>query len=210
MMRTGDAENTHCCKVGRIAAQYDLSDIDDQLQTERTAGASLRDLADVFNRRVLKSAITTQTIPSLTSPDVVYDELTSTETSSGRKTELRTKLEQAGVPIETVEADFVSYVTLRSHLQECLSMETSRSPSDPETVRSGIDWIQAKAEAVIDTKLETLRGMNELKTGPLSVTQTVHVRCEECGEIYRLQQLLTETECACATDHVEPAPESSS
>ena len=200
MEQAEDEREERCCKVGRVAAESGLADVDERLRTEQEAGASLRELADLFNRAVFVAAVERERPPSLIDPELLYERLTDEGTSSGRKTELRTKLEQAGVSVGTVEDDFVSYVTIRTHLQECLSVDTSRTASDPERTRDGIEWIRAKSEAIVDSKLETLRESGALRTGPLTATHTIHVRCEDCDTLYSLQELLREGTCECTFD----------
>ena len=96
--------------------------------------------------------------------------------SSGRQAELRSRLEQSGIDIETVENDFVSHQTVRDHLKKCLDVDTSRKSSiDIERATRNINWAESRSKAVIKQTLDQLRNANQLATGDLDVTRTVWV-----------------------------------
>ena len=188
-----------CCKVGRVAARYDLADLDDTLARRHGAGDGLRDLAELTNRRILADAITGADADVVGDADALYETITGDDVSAGRRAEVRAQLSNAGVDVLGMEGDFVSHQTIRSHLRECLGVDTSRSsPLGRERAAGTVEWARSRSEAVIERTVERLRESDELATGPLDVTHTVRITCEDCGQTYRQEELLAEGRCACS------------
>ena len=194
----GDRSGHTCCKIGRECAEYDLSGLDEDLCRRRADGASLRDLQGFVNERVLERALADADADVVGDPENIYRLLRDEEVSSGRQAELRSRLQRAGIDIETVEKDFVSHQTVRDHLKECLDVDTSRrSCIDVERATRNINWAESRSKAVIKQTLDQLRNANQLATGDLEVTQTVRVTCTGCGETYRVADLLDRGGCEC-------------
>ena len=194
----GDSSAHTCCKIGRDCAKYDLSGLDENLCRRRADGASLRDLQEFVNERVLERALADANADVVGDPENIYRLLRDDEVSSGRQAELRSRLERAGIDIEAVENDFVSHQTVRDHLKECLDVDTSRQSSiDIERATRNINWAESRSKAVIKQTLDQLRSANQLATDDLDVTQTVRVTCTGCGETYRVTDLLDRGGCEC-------------
>ena len=194
----GDSSGHTCCKIGRDCAKYDLSGLDEDLCRRRADGASLRDLQGFINERVLERALADADADVVGDPENIYRLLRDEEVSSGRQAELRSRLERAGIDIETVEKDFVSHQTVRDHLKECLDVDTSRrSCIDVERATRNINWAESRSKAVIEKTLDQLRSADQLATEDLEVTQTVRVTCTGCGETYRVAELLDRGGCEC-------------
>ena len=194
----GDSSAHTCCKIGRDCAKYDLSGLDENLCRRRADGASLRDLQEFVNERVLERALADANADVVGDPENIYRLLQDDEVSSGRQAELRSRLGRSGIDIETVENDFVSHQTVRDHLKECLDVDTSRQSSiDIERATRNINWAESRSRAVIKQTLDQLRNTNQLATDDLDVTQTVRVTCTGCGETYRVTDLLDRGGCEC-------------
>ena len=194
----GDSSTHTCCKIGRDCAKYDLSGLDENLCRRRADGASLRDLQEFVNERVLERALADANADVVGDPENIYRLLRDDEVSSGRQAELRSRLERAGIDIEAVENDFVSHQTVRGHLKECLDIDTSRqSSTDIEQAARNINWAESRSKAVIKRTLDQLRNTNQLATDDLDVTQTIRVTCTGCGETYRVADLLDRGGCEC-------------
>lgn len=189
-----------CCKVGRVAERWSLPDLDDALVRRHEAGDGLRDLADLVNRRVLEDAVTGADADVIGDADALYATVTGEDVSAGRRAEVRAQLSNAGVDVLGMEDDFVSHQTVKSHLNDCLGVDTARSkPLDRERATGTVEWARSRSEAVIERTIERLRASDELETGSLSVTHTVRITCEDCGQTYRQDELLASGRCACAT-----------
>ena len=194
----GDSSGHICCKIGRGCAKYDLSGLDEDLCRRRADGASLRDLQGFVNERVLERALADADADVVGDPENIYRLLRDDDVSAGRQAELRSRLQRAGIDIETVEKDFVSHQTVRDHLKECLDVDTSRrSCIDVERATRNINWAESRSKAVIEQTLDQLRSADQLATEDLEVTQTVRVTCTGCGETYRVAELLDRGSCEC-------------
>lgn len=194
--RTGTACG---CKIGRTAEQYQLDGLDARLyHAHQHEGASLRDLETVVNERILESALQDADIEALGDVSSLYRRLTGDDVSTGDRAELRTRLKQAGVDIAQVESDFVTYQTVRKHLRESLGVDTGENTeftvSDAHT---RIHRLQSRNEAVIGETLNKLRRADTLKTGELDAVLSMRVSCEDCGDSYRLADLLDQGHCQC-------------
>jgi len=187
-----------CCKVGRVADRYDLFELDATLGRRHEAGDGLRDLADLVNRRILEDALTGADADIVGDADALYATITEDDVSAGRRAEVRAQLSNAGVDVLGMEDDFVSHQTIKTHLNDCLDIDTSRSSTlDRERASGTVEWARSRSEAVIERTMERLQANDELSTGSLSVTHTVRITCEDCGRTYRQDELLETGRCAC-------------
>lgn len=204
--RMENRTETACgCKLGQAAEQYQLDEMDDRLyHAHQNEGASLRDLETVVNKRILESALQDAGIETLGDVSDLYQRLTGDDVSVGDRAELRTRLQQAGVDIPQIESDFVTYQTVRKHLRGSLGIDTS-SDTDftvPDA-RKRIHRLQSRSEAVIAETLEHLRRTDTVETGKLDVVLSLRVSCEDCGDSYRLADLLSQGHCQCRGEHCQ-------
>ena len=202
------ADGANCCKVGRSASAYGLANLDGDLRRRHERGESLRDLATFVNRRILGRAIDGADVNAVSDADTLYDLLTDEELSAGRRTEIREKLTRSGVDLAAVESSYVSHQTVRDHLRECLSVDTSvGSDVDAESARGTIEWARARFLGIAERTLERLEAAGELTVGSVEVTATVRATCTDCGETYRLGVLVDRGHCGCADDPVDASRE---
>lgn len=196
--RERDGSSTCSCKVGRTAEKYGLGGLDEDLVRAREADASLRDLEQVVNEAVLEAAIRSVDVEVIGSIESILTALTDEETSAGKRSEVRSRLASAGVDAESLESDFVSYQTVRTHLRDCLDIDTSgRGEFTVDDARGTIEWSRTRNVAVIERTLERLRGHGELAAGPLEVSDLVRVTCAGCGSSYPIEDLLARGGCEC-------------
>lgn len=186
------------CKVGRGARKYGLSELDAELRRRHEADASLRDLEAFVNHAILERAIHDADIDVVGSVDSVLETLTSADASAGRRTETRSRLAGGGVDVEAIESDFVSYQTVRTHLRDCLGIDTAnRGEFTVDDARGTIEWSRSRNRAVIERTLERLRRAGTLDTGPLELSELVRVTCSDCGGTYPLATVLSNRRCEC-------------
>lgn len=187
------------CKVGRVIEKYDMSRLDEEIRDRRDReNASLRDLADFVNVRVLRQAIDDHAERDVLADAESIYETVHGEGDSGRAAELRDRLDAVGVPVEEVTGDFVSHQTVRKHLNSCLDVDTARSPTtDVSEATNLIEWARSRDEKIIDRTLTRLRRSGDLDVGELNVIHSIRVMCEDCGRTYRLQSLLDDGGCQC-------------
>ncbi|WP_424020047.1 rod-determining factor RdfA (plasmid) [Halorientalis pallida] len=198
---------TDCqCKVGRGVEAFGLDGVHDDL-TRRWCGdgrerQSLRELANYFNRRLLRSAVeSVDEAPLSGEVSNLYRLLTADDVSSGVRTQTRRRLESAGVPVEDVESAFVSHQTVHTHLTECLGVSRESAEDDPDARRRAdrdrIRALQSRTEVVTTDALERLRDSDALALAEFDVLVDVTVLCDECGRQHDVGALLDQGGCDC-------------
>lgn len=194
-----DASDGFCaCKVGRNASKYGLRSLDDRLQRHHDSGASLRDLEETINKSFLQGALEQQGVELTGGIDSVYRVLTDEGASAGRQAETRHQLERAGIDIDTLLADFVSYQTVRNHLRDCLDIDTAREGEvSIADARRTIEWARSRSVGVIGRTIDRLVSADELEIGDFEVTEIVRVTCTECGSTIGIDDLLESGGCGC-------------
>lgn len=214
-MHTDMVEAGSCeCKVGQAATRYELTDLDIDVAERHQDGASLRNLADFVNREILRSAIhradgdllrdSEHVFGALDEDNLVgaiYEALSGDDVPYNRDARVRTKLEQASVDIESVESSWVTHMTVRSHLRDCLDIDTSSSADI--TADQGVDtiqWAVARCRGVVEETLNRIRSAEGLHISEPEVDITVRIACIECGATYSPTELLEEGHCDCIDD----------
>jgi hypothetical protein len=203
-----DGQSRKSNKVARLIAEYDLSEsLGDELERLWTAEdqqrKSLRDLADLFNQRLLESAVASAGISTVDGEiSNIYRLLTADDVSSGMRTEARNRLERDGVDIEQLERDFVSYQAIRSYLTEYRDASYER-PSDSEQVENVLDSIgrlQSRLRSLTEGSLDQLQSTGRITLGEFRLFIDVDVLCEDCGEQYGVIDLLKRGGCDCSDE----------
>lgn len=195
-----DNDSVGCdCKVGRAVDAYDLPGLNRELRDRRDREeASLRELADVTNTRILESALEHADADVVGDASSVYEALTGDDVAPERRADVRDQLTYAGVDVEAVTDDFVSHQTVRAHLSDCLDVDTSRrGVTDVDEGRDVIEWARGRDEHIVEQTLDQLRRRGALDVGALDVTHTVRVTCTECGASYPVETLLDRGHCEC-------------
>jgi hypothetical protein len=192
-------------KVARLIEAYDLGEeLGDRLEDSWTSDGnermSLRDLADLFNRRLLSEAME-QAGMSTVDGEVAnfYRLLTDAEVSSGKRTEAVARLKRNAVDVDQLQRDFVTYQAIRSYLQEYRDA-TYEQADDADPVDSAIETIQrlrARIRSVTDGTLERLRDTGRISLGSFRLFVDVDVLCEDCGVQYSVMELLDRGGCEC-------------
>jgi len=193
------------CKVDRVCAERDLPTLAERLVERRTeTDASLRDLERFFNRSVLAAAMRAAGMELLEAEAAnVYRLLAADDVSHAARTEARDRLARAGVDVDAVTGDFVTYGTIRTHLRECVGMETGRERTvDADAAAETVFKLLGRTEAVTERELSRLAGTEEapFDAGELTVSLTARVACGTCGEEYGLRHLLERGGCRCGRD----------
>lgn len=187
------------CKIDRTASKYGLTDIDEELyHRHQNQGASLRDLETYVNQRILRSVLRDTDIVLVDGPESVYRVLTDEDASEGQRAELKSRLGNAGIDVDAVQRDFVTYGTVRKHLRKGVGVDTGTTESlDTTTASERIQRLQSRSTAVIGATLDQLRRADALATGELDVVVSARVTCERCGDSYRVGELLERGRCEC-------------
>ncbi|WP_436347123.1 rod-determining factor RdfA [Natronorubrum sp. FCH18a] len=190
-------------KVPRLLEKYDLEGVGDELEAQWThpdERKSLRTLAESFNERLVRAALEEARVDTITE-DVghLYELLSGTTGSRGEQLQARRRLERAGVDVETLIEEFVSYGAIRSYLTNYrdASLPETTDSDVRRTEREAIEGLRQRTVAVTESKLARLRDTDRLEIGSHRVLATVQVVCEDCHSQYGVSELLEAGGCDC-------------
>jgi len=191
-------------KVARLIEKYDLgADYGSQLEERWTANGnlreSLRDLADRFNRRLLRAALDGADISTVDGEvDNFYRLLTDDNVSSGNRTEARGRLERNGINVDELERDFVTYQAIRSYLTDIRGAEYERDSTDTASrAEDVVGRLRSRTRSVAAQNLERLVESGDVDIGEFTTLVSVDVFCEECGTKYEFSELVESGACQC-------------
>lgn len=191
------------CKIDRVAAARGLPDAPERLATYWTrenGRYSLRELATHFNRSLLRAAMEEAGRNPLDGEvENTHRLLTDDDVSHGMRTQTRNRLQREGVDVEGLQADFVSYQTVRRHLKGCLGVERSRDDAtDPaETAVQRIAALQNRTRAVTESTLSGLHAADETAASDLDVIVDITVSCANCGAHAPVREFIRNGGCRC-------------
>ncbi|WP_232701796.1 rod-determining factor RdfA [Halobacterium wangiae] len=190
------------CKVGRLIAEYDLEDMGEELERRWTGTgderASLRVLADEFNRRLLAVALDeVGRNPVAQDVTATYEVLTGDDVSEGVRTQKRLELSRDGVDVEALLEDFVSHQAVHTYLRE---YRGARREDDADQIERDVETLrrlQARVASVTADAVERSATTGRIDVGAHDVLVNVRVFCQDCGADYDAVELLTRGGCDC-------------
>lgn len=189
------------CKLGRSADAYGLRELDERIADRHADGASLRDLEEFVNEAILRGALRAADADVVGDLGGLYDALRGEDVTAGRRTEVRRRLERAGVDVDALLSDFVSYQTVRTHLQDCLGVDTNRERDlTVADARGTVEWARSRTEGIAERTLERLARADRIPDGEFDVSQVVRVSCTDCGAAAPVGEFLDRGGCDCAVD----------
>lgn len=169
------------CKVCRILDEYGMERYEDRLleqwQADPSQRKGYRQLAEWFNTLLLRREMDRAGLSTLgDEAESKYERLQSDEAIAE---EVATELENAGLPIEQLRSDFVSYGVIRTHLKECLGSDIELSSGDWEL--NAIEISREHATTKIEEAVRSLRNKDRLTAGgDVTVSVDVELECENC------------------------------
>lgn len=195
------AESDSTCKIDRVSEKWELATIDDQLRTRWADGDSLRDLETYYNEAVLRSAMESEGMDALDGEvSNVYRLLTDEDVSPGKQIDAESRLRQSGIDPTELTDDFVSYQTVRTHLNDCLGLETARETSlTIDEARTTVLKLISRTESVATQMIGRLETDDELRISAPTVTLSLRVGCADCDDEYTFSTLLERGGCSCET-----------
>lgn len=200
----GRADDRPRSKVARLIREYDLEGFGAEMEAYWTGDGverrSLRDLADMFNRRLLEQALLDAGMTALDGEiDEYYGILHGETDSEAVRAETRSRLEAAGVDVEGLTADFVTYQAVRSYLREHRGAEYEGRTDEQqiESDRETIERLVNRAVRVTEKTIRRLRDTGRIGLGEFRVLLEPRVLCQDCGSQYSVRELLDRGGCDC-------------
>ncbi|WP_276258923.1 rod-determining factor RdfA [Haloglomus litoreum] len=171
----------HGCKVCRVLAERGMGRYEDQLvdqwQAEGPERKGYRQLAEWLNVTMLRREMDRAGLSTLgQEAESKYERLRSDDESVAD--EVAAGLSGAGIDVERLRRDFVSYAVVRTHLKECLGLEYTPESGDWET--KTIEMAGEYASQKVSEAVRSLSNKGELEGGELTVDVSVTIECETC------------------------------
>jgi len=187
------------CKIDRVATKYDLDDLDRMVRHRRRKnGASLRDLERLINTQILDAALAETDVDILGDAASVYEVLTGSDVDTRRLVNVQDQMEKHGIDLEELESDFISYQTVRTHLNDCLGVDTSRQ--GVESIEEGYEIIRGdrqRHQEVVSRTIARFSRLNLVQIENPTVTVSTTIECESCKRTYRILEFLEQGRCEC-------------
>lgn len=191
-------------KIGRVIADRGLGDIGTVLERRWTAedheGMSLRELADFFNQRVLRSAMEDAGMQVLDGEaENLYELLTGDDVSVGSRVQAERRLEREGLDVDALTLDFVSHQAVHTYLRKYrgASAPASNTTEGTDSERTTIQRLRNRLVAVVTNSLTSLRAKGRLTLGEFDVFVNIQVRCDDCGTQLTVSELFETGGCEC-------------
>lgn len=205
-MTSQGADDSRCCKIDRVSAKYNLDGLDQELICDWTGSGetrSIRELTTEFNERILARSL--NDVGVLTKDGEIenlYHLLTDESVSSADRIQARSELEREGVPVETLESDFVSHQTLYNHLTDCIgvSQQTPGKGERLDSNREKLGALQNRTAAVTEDTVDQLRRNDVVAIGEFDVFVSTTVTCTDCETQFTVEEFLDERQCSCFDD----------
>lgn len=189
-------------KVAKLITKYELEGTGDEFERMWTTSGddrrSLRELAEIFNKRILRSAIKdAETTPLSTDVDDIYLRLQGEKGTSADRTRIQRRLEREEIDVETLQSDFVTYQAIRSFLKEERDAEYNPSQNPIERDENSIQQLRNRTIRVTETKLDGLAKNDQIELGSYEVSVDINVFCEDCGRQFDAIEVLDRKGCDC-------------
>lgn len=190
-------------KLPRLIDDYDLEDIGTELEARWTGtnapAESLRDLAHWLNRELLEHAMEDAGMDSLAEEVAsIYSTLTDDDVSSGKRTQVRRRLERAGVNVEQIERNFVSRQAVYTYLTKNRGVEKPEDEiASKDREVDAVRKLISRTGAVAEDKLTRLRNRGDITLGTFRSSVDVTVHCLECESHYTFDALIQNGGCDC-------------
>lgn len=191
-------------KVGRVIEKYQLDGLAEELVAywtgEYDERYSLRQLADYFNREVLRAALADAGENPLDGEvDNTYRLITDADVSEGMRTQAERRIERLGIDVDALASDFVSHQAIHTYLTKYQQVSYPGADDDVQLAkdRERIDRLENRLVAVIEDALSRSRSTDRLALSDFDVFVDTRVMCEECGTTYTVSDLVDRGGCDC-------------
>lgn len=195
-------------KVVRLIEKYGLHDVGDRMEGRWTDDGdermSLRQLADYFNRAVVREAMSDAGMQPLDGEiENTYRLLNAEDVGEAERARTRRQLEREGVDVGEIRNDFVTYQAIRTYLKEYRGAtydEESRERT--EVASETVQELRGRVVSVLDERIEGLRRNDDVKLGEFRTLVDINVLCEDCGTQQSAEALIEGGGCDCSDESV--------
>ncbi|MFB6220325.1 MAG: rod-determining factor RdfA [Halolamina sp.] len=189
-------------KVGRLIEARGLNGMDADLarywRGEGVERKSLRELATVFNERLVRAAMEEAGMNPLDGEAAnVYDLLSGDDATSGARTRAERRLDREGVDVETLREQFVSHQAIHTYLTDVRGLEHTPESGDVGSRIETVQRLVGRTRSVSSGVVQGLTDAGEVDIGEFEVTADVHVSCRDCNSRYELTAFLRRGRCDC-------------
>ena len=204
---TAGSETDSNSKVVAVIRRRNLTGLGDELVErwvgETTERMSLRELAEYFNRELLAQTLRDASVTTLDGESAnIYRLLTDDDVSSGAAVQATNRLEQHGIDVDRLVADFVSRQAIHTYLTGYRDVSYSSPDVDPvETETTNVQRLKRRMTTIVESKVERLRSTDRITLGEFNLLVDMRVLCEDCGAQYQVSELFERGGCECS----EPA-----
>lgn len=183
---------TSSCKIDILVDRYELDEresryesLDDRLLTRWTGAdgnesSGYRQLTEWFNRQLLRTLYDEygrDTTGNQVEND--YDALTGDDELL--REEVRDAISADGIDADSLQQDFVSWSTMRTHLKNCLDGEKVVGESDTDWQRQSVEIAKSISKSKVRDALPSLSKSGRLSGGEdANVEIQVLLSCPEC------------------------------
>jgi hypothetical protein len=169
------------CKVCRVLTERDMEQYEgqlvDQWQADTPERKGYRQLAEWLNVTMLRREMDRAGLSTLgEEAQSKYDRLTASDQSVAE--EVATDLSGAGIDVDGLQSDFVSYGVVRTHLQDCLDLEYTAEAGDWEA--ESIEMARDYATKKVTEAVRSLHNKGDLEGSDIRVDVDVELECESC------------------------------
>lgn len=193
-------------KVERLLDEYELTGLGDELVESWTAEGderkSLRQLATEFNVALVDAALERENVSHFdTDGQAIYEALADEDGERDRAT-VETRLERAGIDVEELERDFVTYQAIRSYVKDVrdAEYETATDEEHIEKQKNTIQRLVSRATSVTEEKLTRLRNTDRISLGDFRLIIDFQVYCRDCETQKTVATLLDDGGCDCESE----------
>jgi len=191
-------------KVARVIDEYRLEEMGTRLERawkgDGQQRRSLRELATVFNRKVLATAMREAGLQPVSGEvNNLYRLLTDDDVSAGQQIEAEAKLNRAGLDTGQLRRDFVSHQAIHTYLTDYRNVDPPTTDASDRTdgALATIQRTAGRLESVTEGTLDGLANSGDLTLGSFDVAVSTQVYCEDCESQYEVSELVKRGGCDC-------------
>lgn len=189
-------------KIVRVAEEYGLEGIGEEMAQKwvdpnTEDRHTLEDLRDLFNKRVLKTAMKQAGVEIVPGEiEYTYEYLFDESVAPSEKEDTRRRLEEKGVDVEKVQDDFIgSPQTIHNYLRQVEEVELNPDTDDKtekEKTLTHINSLERRYETIVDNILSRLIKKDEIPESEYIIDVDCTVKNIETGEERYVEDLLEE------------------